>query len=148
MTAVSFFRSPPRRKPGWSPFSLPLAWLGFLLMGLLAPAAAAVTYTYTVQGTRGLVLQTGGSRPLVWAQCNEGLSGAKCTTGTVAAAYTFSGAASQATTQNSASYLGYTDWRVPTKAELESLVKINETLPFIDTTAFPSEQGGIIGHPR
>ena len=133
-----------RETPGQIFRALLALWLPVLLSLAWAAPAAAQPYTYTVAASRGLVLQTGGTQSFVWAQCSEGLSGGACATG-IAAQYTFDGALTQATTQNTASYLGYTDWRSPSRTELQSLVQggssnlsIDPTLiPSIDSTVFP-----------
>lgn len=105
------------------------AGLLLLLLALSPPAWAGLT----VNGN-GTVLDTTTS--LVWDQCPYGKSGATCATGT--AFYgTWAGALDAAVAANTASYKGFTDWRVPNKNELESIVKIDSSSPAIDTTAFP-----------
>ena len=108
-------------------------WLSVALLGsvcLIAPAGAATPYVVQSNGT---VANT--SNGLVWDQCSLGLSGSTCSTG-VASRYSLSAAQTEATTRNTHSYKGYTDWRVPNQGELESLVVMG-TAPTIDTAAFP-----------
>lgn len=89
----------------------------------------------TVDANTGTVTDT--TTGLVWDQCAYGLSGSTCTTGTI-----FRGSPTEALQQsvnaNAARYKGSSDWRVPNKNELESLVKIDSFSPAIDSTAFPA----------
>lgn len=71
---------------------------------------------------------------LLWKQCAEGLSGAGCGTG-AAAAFLWQAALQQATY---ASFAGYTDWRLPNKNELESLVERRCYDPAINGAHFPN----------
>ena len=108
-------------------------WLSAALLGsacLIAPAGAAAPYVVQSNGT---VANT--SNGLVWDQCSLGLSGSACATG-AASKYTLSAAQTEATTRNTHRYKGYTDWRVPNRGELESLV-VSGAAPTIDTAAFP-----------
>jgi hypothetical protein len=70
---------------------------------------------------------------LMWKQCVEGLSGASCTVGTVSL-LVWAGALSAATTST---FAGFTDWRLPNKRELESLVDITCYSPAINIAVFP-----------
>jgi len=98
------------------------------------PAWAAAPFTVNGDGT-----VTDATTSLVWDQCPYGLTGPACDTGTV-----FQGdwptGLTKAVEANAASYKGFTDWRVPNKNELDSIVK-RETYtigqPSIDTSAFP-----------
>lgn len=98
-----------------------------LLLGLAQPALAGFT-----DNGNGTV--TDSTTSLVWDQCPYGLTGAACDSGTVT---TWVGALNAAAAANTASYKGFTDWRVPNKNELESLVNINTNNPAWDS-AFPS----------
>ena len=70
---------------------------------------------------------------LMWKQCNEGKRGAACATG--AASYlTWADAL---TTARSSNFAGYTDWRLPNKQELESVVDDRCHSPAINDTVFP-----------
>ncbi|MBK9443626.1 MAG: DUF1566 domain-containing protein [Comamonadaceae bacterium] len=104
--------------------SLSVAW----------PAWGGIPFTDNGNGT-----VTDASTSLVWDQCPYGLTGAACDTGTV-----FFGdwptALTKAVEANAASYKGFTDWRVPNKNELMSIVKLDTYTigqPSIDTSAFP-----------
>ena len=98
------------------------------------PAWADAPFTVNGNGT-----VTDASTSLVWDQCPYGLTGVACDTGTV-----FYGdwptALTKAVEANAASYKGFTDWRVPNKNELKSIVKLDTYTidqPSIDTSAFP-----------
>lgn len=74
---------------------------------------------------------------LMWKQCAEGLSGAGCATGG-STAMTWANALKAANTANSAAFAGYTDWRLPNKKELESIVELCGYNPAINQIAFPA----------
>lgn len=71
---------------------------------------------------------------LMWKQCAEGLSGAGCATGAVT---TMTWAQALATAKNS-TFAGHSDWRLPNKKELESLVERCGYNPAINQTQFPA----------
>ena len=79
---------------------------------------------------------------LMWKQCPEGLSGAVCATG----AAIDTGVVSPVTQVNGVNAssatlgLGYTDWRIPTRNELASLVCRTPPVvaPLINATVFPA----------
>jgi hypothetical protein len=71
---------------------------------------------------------------LMWKQCAEGLSGASCATGS-ATTFTWANALVQAKNANFASH---TDWRLPNKKELESIVESCGQNPAINQTLFPA----------
>jgi len=71
---------------------------------------------------------------LMWKQCNEGLSGPGCATGTVSLV-SWSSALTAARNSN---FAGYTDWRLPNRKELESLVDNTCYSPAINETVFPA----------
>ena len=85
-----------------------------------------------VVNANGTVLHT--PTGLVWKQCNEGLSGAGCGTGTATTATWSTGLAAAATS----TFAGYSDWRLPSKPELESIVEHTCQLPSINDTVFPN----------
>lgn len=74
---------------------------------------------------------------LIWKRCAEGQSGASCT-GAVTA-MTWSAALTAAKNSN---FAGFTDWRIPNKQELESIVDASCTAPAIDVTLFPGAVTG------
>ncbi len=74
---------------------------------------------------------------LMWQQCSAGLSGTNCATGTVGT-YTWDNAITYC---GGLSVGGYTDWRLPTIKELQSIVDMTRaTAPAINTTYFPNTQ--------
>ncbi len=79
-------------------------------------------------------LQTG----LQWQQCSVGLSGSGCATGSIIS-FTWDQAMQQGDDLNSrGGFAGHTDWRLPSKEELESLVEKACYAPAINTTLFPN----------
>jgi len=77
---------------------------------------------------------------LMWQQCSLGLSGADCTTGTQQSVSWFDALAAANTNTGS----GYSDWRLPNKNELHSLVEYACSSPAINETFFPS--GSIVAN--
>lgn len=99
---------------------------------LLATPAAHAALTANADGT-----VTDSTTNLVWDQCAYGLTGSTCASGS--AFYgDWPSALAQASAANTAVYKGFSDWRMPNKNELESIVKIDAQAPAIDATAFPS----------
>lgn len=76
---------------------------------------------------------------LMWIQCSEGLSSTStvCDTGS-AATYTWQDALTQAQTVNSSGFAGHSDWRLPNRNELASLVERSCHSPAINATFFPA----------
>lgn len=72
---------------------------------------------------------------LMWKRCSEGLEGAGCT-GTAVAA-TWQEALARVATANSQSGGSFTDWRLPNRNELASLVETKCVNPAINETIFP-----------
>jgi hypothetical protein len=70
---------------------------------------------------------------LMWKHCTEGLSGPTCSGGSALSLY-WSPALSAAT---ASTFAGYTDWRLPNKKELESLVDDTCANPAINEAVFP-----------
>jgi len=71
---------------------------------------------------------------MIWRQCSEGLSGTGCADGS-AAYYSWPEALRVAA---DADYLGHTDWRLPNKNELESLIERRCSGPAINSGYFPN----------
>lgn len=79
-------------------------------------------------------LQTG----LMWQRCSLGQSGTGCTTGT-ATRFAWDLALQQGENINTGGgFAGYSDWRLPNKKELESLVEEGCYSPAINNTNFPN----------
>lgn len=74
-------------------------------------------------------VQTG----LMWKRCSEGLSGANCTTGS-AVSILWSPALALA---NGSTHGGFSDWRMPNREELRSLVETGCYGPSINSSIFP-----------
>jgi Protein of unknown function (DUF1566)/Repeat of unknown function (DUF5648) len=99
------------------------------------PSASVIESTPTSAFTdHGNGTVTHNLTGLMWKQCAQGLSGASCTTGT-ATAMTWSAALSAAVADTTA---GYSDWRLPNKKELESIVESCGWSPAINQTLFPA----------
>jgi len=94
---------------------------------------AGVTRSYT-DPADGTI--TDNATGLMWEKCSEGLSGASCGTGT-ATTYTWTNALAQCegSTANS-----HSDWRLPNRLELETLVDSSASSPAINATYFPAAQ--------
>ncbi|GLS27553.1 hypothetical protein GCM10007877_32720 [Marinibactrum halimedae] len=116
------------------------AALALLPLALSLPAqAAVVSYIdeehpvsrFEVNGD-GTVTDT--VTGLMWAQCEEGLSGALCDTG-ASQSQSWVAALSSA---RSSDLAGYNDWRLPNVKELQSLVAYNRVAPMINEEAFPN----------
>ncbi|MEW5823614.1 MAG: DUF1566 domain-containing protein [Pseudomonadota bacterium] len=69
---------------------------------------------------------------LMWKKCNEGLSGADCSTGS-AQVFTWNAALVYAEAHN---FAGYDDWRMPSVKELRSLVELCRNEPAYNTDVF------------
>lgn len=97
--------------------------------GTLGPSSTPDS-DFTVN-TDGTVLHA--PTGLMWKQCSEGLSGEACATG-AASFMTWSAALN---TAKASAFAGYTDWRLPNRQELESLVDVTCGFPTINETIFP-----------
>ena len=71
---------------------------------------------------------------LMWKKCIQGLSGPDCMTGT-AVRKTWKDALQDASSE---SFAGYTDWRLPNKNELFSIVESRCANPSINENVFPN----------
>jgi len=99
--------------------------------------ATAPDSRYTDNGDSTVMDKVTG---LMWKQCSEGLSTTTvaCDTGSVAT-YTWKGALQQAEIlNNGGGFAGYTDWRLPNRNELASLVERQCYGPAINTNLFPN----------
>jgi hypothetical protein len=74
---------------------------------------------------------------LMWKQCPEGNSGSDCSGGAVTPFKTVSSVVTQLGVANRVADKGYSDWRVPTRNELASLVSRACTTPAINGSFFP-----------
>ena len=72
---------------------------------------------------------------LRWDACVYGKTGPDCTTGTQQT-YTWTDALVAVTQANNSNYKGHSNWRLPNRAELDSIVK-RDVYPAIDTNYFP-----------
>lgn len=77
---------------------------------------------------------TDSSTGLMWQKCTFGQAGNDCSTGT-ALIYTWQAALAIANINTNNSY---TNWRLPNKNELDSLLESACSAPAINTTVFPS----------
>lgn len=128
-------------------------FIGVLTAGLLSAATAyaqtckteSITasapnsrYTDNSDGT-----VTDNTTGLMWKQCPEGASGAGCATGG-ASTYTWQQALQQAqTVDNGAGFAGHTDWRLPNRKELHSLVEVQCASPSINAVLFPNNPSNL-----
>ncbi len=93
----------------------------------------ARSYTDNEDGT-----VTDNSTGLMWKKCSEGLSGDNCQTGSVTT-HIFAQAISTCENDETA---GHTNWRLPNRNELLTLVDLGKFNPAIDTTIFPATVSG------
>lgn len=79
-----------------------------------------------------------GKTGLWWKACSEGLSWqSNGTCAGTASSLSWQAALIASKTANTNHFGGFTDWRLPNKKELESIVETCGYLPAIDVTAFP-----------
>ena len=109
-----------------------------LQSSLLAVLCAAAVPAWAVFSDNGDGTVTDSITGLIWNRCSVGQTWSSNTCNGTAGTFTWRQALQQATMANSASHLGQTDWRLPNRTELESLVNISAQSPAIDTTAFPN----------
>ncbi len=114
-----------------------LVVLLFLLSSVVLAHAAPTTPTadFTDNGDGTVTHKTTG---LTWKRCAEGQTwtGSNCT-GT-AATYTYDQAAAL-----TSSFAGKSDWRLPTIAELGTIVERSSVNPAINTTVFPGTPASV-----
>ena len=103
-----------------------------LLCATASPAWAAFS-----DNNDGTITDT--TTGLVWDKCSRGQTWSSNNCTGTAGTFTWQAALQQATAANNTSHRGQTDWRLPNRTEVESLVNINASVsPAIDTTAFPN----------
>lgn len=109
------------------------------LLGLLCTLAWPAWATFTDNNNGTITDNTTG---LIWDKCPRGQNWdntappGTCTgSGTI---HAWAHALAEATAANTVNHLGYNDWRLPNRTELESLVKIDAVNPSIDATFFPA----------
>lgn len=96
----------------------------------VAATTSTPTSDFVINGNGTATHTTTG---LMWKVCNEGLTGTACSAGS-ATLQLWLDALSSA--KNSV-FAGYSDWRLPNKQELESLIDNQCYLPSINDTVFP-----------
>jgi hypothetical protein len=140
----------------YAPDNLQQAWAVYFGGG--APNAIPKTLAYPVRLVRGGQAMatfdalpsgsnggtTGGTvtdpaTGLMWDRCALGLfsTSGVCDTGQ-ATQLSWEAALAEVTARNFDKHLGYSDWRLPNKNELESIVTLQNSSPAIDTTVFPN----------
>ena len=111
-----------------------------LWLAMAAPLAAFTVNLDNDGSPDGTV--TDPATGLMWDRCAWKQTGTDCSDGS-AENFTWQAALKIAVTANTNNHLGYNDWRLPNRTELESLVDINKaTGPTIDTVAFPITPSG------
>ena len=74
---------------------------------------------------------------LQWDRCPWGVTGADCTDG-APVAQTWQQALQLPALANAANHKGFSDWRLPNKNELESIVDLSVLPPTVEAAAFPN----------
>ena len=104
--------------------------LALTVLALLGAGPACAAFAGNGDGT---VSDT--ATGLIWDQCSWGQSGSACAGS--ASTHNWAAALSVAASANASAYKGHNDWRLPNRAELEALVKIDVHSPAIENTVFP-----------
>lgn len=91
---------------------------------------------YSTEDISGDNIVTDSKTGLMWKKCSEGLSGTGCTVGSFTQ-HTWQEALVLPQVLNVAGFAGYTDWRLPNKKELRTLVARNCYGPSINEVVFP-----------
>ena len=76
---------------------------------------------------------TDSKTALMWKQCSEGQSGSSCTGSYIAQVWQ-----TALNTANNSTFANYSDWRLPSAKELQSLVETGCHNPAINTALFPN----------
>lgn len=82
--------------------------------------ASTASAAFVIDSARNTVTDT--QTNLMWDRCPYGRDGVNCSTG-IALEMNWPDALNIAVTANQANYRGYSDWRLPNRSELESLVQ-------------------------
>lgn len=113
---------------------------------LAAPMAVAAqsclqNVQYTAPNSRFIIhadnTVTDTKTALMWQRCREGRSGADCAAGSTQS-YSWQGALAQAQKANSDKREGYSDWRLPSIAELRTLQERACVTPAVNAIVFPN----------
>ena len=124
-------------------FAEPKTYLGYVRLVRSDGPPLSPSFTVNANGT-----VTDNTTQLVWDRCILGRIDTNCTTPDRTAylatidvngypVFTWESALRQVSSHNSNNHLGFNDWRVPNKNELESLVNIDLSGSALDSTAFP-----------
>ena len=118
----------------------------FLSIPLAALLASATTYAATCPGNVGVTLTptsafvvnangtvTHSTTGLTWKQCIEGMSGIGCATGTQTRGRWYAAL----TAAKNSTFAGFSDWRLPSNQELQSLIDDTCYSPAINDAVFP-----------
>lgn len=89
---------------------------------------------YSIETISADNVVTDNKTELMWKQCSEGLTDSSCSAGSITT-HTWQQALDLASTED---FAGFTDWRVPNRKELHSIVARNCYNPSINETVFPS----------
>ena len=103
-------------------------------------SATAPDSRYTNNGDSTI---TDNQTGLMWKQCSEGLgtTTTACDSGAITT-HTWQGALQQVQTVNGSGFASHTDWRLPNRNELASLVERSCNGPAINATYFPDIVSG------
>lgn len=106
-----------------------------LVRSAVLPPACGDSSRYQTKGD-GMVTDT--QTDLVWKQCSEGLSGSACDQGSLQAFTSLQSLTGRLADANGAKELGHSDWRLPSRNELATLLNRTCTAPALETGVFPA----------